>query len=172
MGLKSEDSTTAQLQTILHFAHALRDAAGVSPQSTHSPITSDRAVIDSISMPNPPSLFPFLLEEGLSHEISIEASKVYKLRSEEFRLHVQESIITACQKIAELPAVALASSPDSLIRKVVAMFTEFYLRRLEQWKEEVIRRIKQAPKTPSKAVPRNSRTFNHVSVSIMRSRFF
>lgn len=166
MGLKAEDSTTAQMQSILRFAHALRDAASVSSQSSHSLSTSSlRAMVDSISLPNPPPLLPSLLEAGLSHEIAAGASKVYQLRSHELRRHVQESIVTACRKITDLPVAALASSPDSFIRNVVSIFTAVYLRRLEQWKEEIIQRMKQASKAPTDVTPKNSRTFNHVSVS-------
>lgn len=169
MGFKSEDNITTHVQTILRYALALRDATGVSHQPTHTLITSSScAAIDSISLPSPPPLLPFLLEAGISHEVAAAASKVYQLRSDELRRHVQESIVTACRKIAGLPTVALASSADSYIRNVVSSFTEVYLRRLEQWKEEVIQRIKQAPKTLSNAVPKNPRTFNYVSAPIAR----
>ena len=168
MGLKSEDSTTAHIQSILRFALALRDATDVSHQPSPTAITSSsRAAIDSISLPNPPPLLPFLLDAGISYEIAAAASKLYQLRSDELRRHVQESIATACHKIAELPVVASASPPDSYIRNVVSSFTEVYLRRLAQWKEDVIQRIKQVPRTPD-VVPKSSRTFNHVSISIVQ----
>lgn len=170
MGHESEDTFIARMQNILRVANSLKEVTAVSNSSIHSPfrISHSPVAIGSINLPTPPPLLPSLLEAGLSHEIAVAASKVYQLRSDELRRHVQESILTACRKIAELPTVALASPSDTYIRSVVSSFTEVYLRRLEQWKGEVIQRIKQRPKTLSNAVLKNPRTFNYVSAPIAR----
>lgn len=174
MGHALEDTIISRMQNILRVANRLKEVTAVSNSPTYSPLRTSRppVTIDLINLPSPPPLLASLLEAGLTHEIAGAASEVYQLRSDELRRHVQESIMTACHKIAELPTVALASSADSCIRSVVSSFTQVYLHRLEQWKEEVIRRIKQAPKPLSNAVPRESRTFNHVSTSIVQSRLF
>ena len=167
MSFKSEDAYTTELQTVLRIAHALRDATGVSHlnQQYLSPVAHcPHALIDSINLPSPHPLLPSLLEAGFNHEIAVSISKAYQLRAKEFKRRIQESSATACREIAELPVVALASSPDALMRKFVFTFTELYTRRLKQWKEEIFQRIKRAPQTLTKAASKNSRTFNQVSI--------
>ena len=173
MGLQPEDPYTAELRTVLRTARALRDAAEGFHPPGHSPITSNpHSMISSINLPCPHPLLPSLLEAGFSRQIAASVSEAYQLRAEELRRRIQESIATTCREIAELPVVPLASSSDVLVTKLVATFTELYLRRLEQWKEDIIQRIKQTPKMPTKAASRNFRTFNQVSVPVIRSYFF
>lgn len=174
MGLRSEDAYASELQTILRIAHALRDAAGVSHSNQQSlaPIRTNRSLVavDSINLPSPPPLLPSLLEAGAGHEISAAANKIYQLRADELRKNIQMSVVTASHKIAELPAVASALSPNLLIRKVVSTATQLYYQRLRHWKEDIIERVKQASKSPTNmATPRNARTFNHVSIPITES---
>ncbi|KAH0838013.1 hypothetical protein J3R83DRAFT_6253 [Lanmaoa asiatica] len=172
MGLRSEDAYITELQTALRIARALKDATGVFHQPSHSPIPNDpRTLINSITLPSPHPLLPSLLEAGLSHEIGASISEAYKLRAEELRRRIHKSIVTACRELAELPVVALASPPDLLMRKVVLTSTELYLRRLEQWKEEIIQRIKQAQKPPINVTPRNSRNFNQEYVPLLEHFF-
>lgn len=166
MGHESEDSIIARMQSILLIAHDLREATATSHPPSHSPLTtSDSSVIqiDSINLPTPQPLLPLLLEVGAAHEIATAASRMYRLRAEELRQHIQESIITVWHKIAELPRAASVPFSDHLMRKVVSTATELYLRRLELWKENV-QRILQRSATPIK----NSRAFNHVSVSSLQ----
>ncbi|KAF8445584.1 hypothetical protein L210DRAFT_3527993 [Boletus edulis BED1] len=170
MGFNSEDAYTTELQTVLRIAHALRNAAGVS--HLLSPITNSLGtVINSINLPSPRPLSPSLLEAGFNHEMAASISKAYQLRAEELRRRIQESIATACREIAELPAAALASSPDGLMRKLVLTLTELYLRRLEKWEEEITQRIKRAPKAPVKVSSKNSRTFNQECVPLLEHFF-
>ncbi|KAF8560027.1 hypothetical protein OG21DRAFT_1492445 [Imleria badia] len=174
MGHRSEDKITAPVQDILRIVHELKEATAVSHSlgSGHSLITTNSPImIDSINLPSPRPLSPSLLEAGVSHEISAAISKIYQLRAEELRRRIQESVVTTCRGLAELPVVALASSSDLLIRKVVFNFTEFYLRRLEQWKEEIIQDIKHAPETPTKAATSISPSFNHDYVPLLEHFF-
>jgi hypothetical protein len=165
MSLKSDhEAYTAQLQAILRIAHGLRELAAPALPPSHSPAaipSHSPAVIDSIRLPSPCPLLPSLLEAGIGHEIASAASSIYLQHAEELRHHIQESILATWYKIAELPAIASALSPDLLIRKVVSTSAELYLRRLAQWKEEIARRVEQASSTPPKAAQKN--TFNHVS---------
>ena len=167
MGFRPDDTYTAELQTVLRTAHALKDTAGASHSLSLSRLSptaaSLHAIIDSITLPSPCPLLPALLKAGFCHENATEINQTYRLRAEELRQRIQETLITTCRGIAELPVVALGPSPDLLIRKVVFTLTELYLHRIEQWKEEIIQRIKQAPKTPTKVNSRNSRAFNQVS---------
>ena len=162
MGLESDDAYAAQLQAILHIAHGLRDVAAVPLQPpSHSP-----AVIDSIRLPTPSPLLSSLLEAGVGHEIASTASRIYLLRAEELRQHIQESIFATWNNIAELPDIAPALSLDLFIRKVVSASTELYIRRLEQWKKEIALHVEQTSNVPPKATPKNP--FNHVSKSIVQ----
>ena len=170
-----EDVFSARMQNILHIANRLKEVTTVSNSPSHPPIRTGQSsvAIDSIHLPSPRPLLPSLLEAGAGHEIAAAASKIYELRAEELRKYIQESIVTAGHKIAELPVVASASSPDLLIRKVVSSATEVYLQRLGQWKEEIVQRVKQASQSPVNTVPpTNSRTFNHVSIPITQLRPF
>lgn len=170
MGHESEDSTIARMQSILLIAHDLREAtATFRPPSDSPTTTSDSSAIriDSINLPTPQPLLPFLLEVGATHEIAAAASRVYQLRAGELRQHIRESIVTVWHKIAQLPRAVSVPSSDQLMRKVVSTATEVYLRRLEQWKEDV-QRVTQRSATPIKVAPKNSRAFNHVSVPIVR----
>lgn len=134
---------------------------GIALLTILSNITS--AMIDLISLPNPRPLLPSLLEAGFSHENATVASQLYQQRAEEFKRRTETTLIAAWQKMATLPG-ASASSLAPLTRREFSTFTEVYLRCLEEWKEEMVQFLKQAPKVPSKAAPpRNSCSFNHVS---------
>ena len=168
MNLKSEDAYTTQLQAILRIAQGLREVAAPALPPSHSPAIPSHSpiIIDSITLPSPCPLLPTLLEAGVGHEIASAASRIYLQRAEELRHHIQESILATWHKIAELPVIVPALSPDLLIRKVVSTSTDVYLRRLAQWKEEIARRVEQASNTPPKAAQKNA--FNHVSESIVQ----
>lgn len=169
MGLKSEDAYTTELQTILRIAYALREATAISCPPSHFPLTTSdvTSVIDAIDLPSPQPLLPSLLEAGITSEIASAASQIYQRRAEELKQHIQESIATTCRKAAESPVLPHVSPPDLLMKKIVPIFTNIYFRRLEEWKEEIVQRIKQASKLPTNtAAPRNARTFNHVSIPI------
>lgn len=167
MSLKSDDAFTAHLQAILRIAHGLREVAAPALPPSHSPAIPSHtpAVIDSIRLPTPCPLLPSLLEAGVGHEIASAASRIYLQRAEELRHHIQESILATWDKIAELPVIAPALSPDLLIGKVVSTSTEVYLRRLAQWKEEIAQRVKQVSNAPPKAAQKTA--FNHVSESVV-----
>lgn len=173
MDHKSEDKTTAPIQDILRVVRDLKEvtAASYLLGGDHSFITTNSPIdLDSINLPSPRPLLPSLLEAGVSHEISAAISKIYHLHAEQLRRRIQDSVVTTCRGLAELPVVAFASSPDLLTRKVVFNFTEFYLRRIEQWKQEIIQRIKHTPETLTKTTTRISPTFNHVGASIVQSQ--
>lgn len=171
MGLNSEDAYTAELQTVLRIAHALRDATAIScPPSHYLTTSTPTIVLDPISLPTPQPLLPSLLEAGIGFEIASAASQIYQRRAEQFKQHIQESVAATCRKTAESPVLAHASPPDLLMKRVVSIFTDVYFRRLEEWKQEIIQRIKQASELPTKATPRNSRTFNQVSLPNIRSQ--
>ncbi|KAI9570247.1 hypothetical protein HD554DRAFT_2170419 [Boletus coccyginus] len=136
------------------------------------PVTNGlHAVTDSIDLPSPHPLLPSLLDAGFNHEIAASVSEVYQLRAEELKRRMQKSIITACREITGLPVAALALSPDDFMRRLVSISTERYLRRLEQWKEQIIQRVNQVPRTPTKAASRNSRTFNQEYVPLLEHFF-
>lgn len=169
MGHKLEDGfITSSVQDILRIVHEMKEATTLSRSSSHSLIApSDLSIeIDLINLPSPCPLLPSLLEAGFGRGIAAEISKTYQRCAEELRGRIQESVIATCRGIAGLPVVTLGSSPDLLVRKVVSTFTELYLRRLEQWKGEIVRRNMQASRSSTGMVaPRNARTFNYVSLS-------
>ena len=164
MGLKSEDYT-AQLQAILRIAHDIREVAAVSLPPSYSPSvpSHEPAVIDSIRLPSPRPLFPSLVETGISSEVASTASQIYQRRAEQLKQRIEESIATACRTAAEFPAHTSTLSPNLFTRKVTSIFTDVYLSRLREWKEEIIQRIKQASETTVKEVSKDSRAFNQVS---------
>lgn len=165
MGLKSDDAYTAELQAVLRIAHALRDAAAISCPTSHSLTTRTATIVlDPIGLPSPQPLLPLLLEAGIASEIASAASQIYQRRAEQLKQHIQESIAATCRKAAESPVLAHASPLDLLMKRVVSIFTDVYFRRLEEWKQEIIQRIKQGSSLPTNAIPRNSRTFNQVSL--------
>ena len=170
MDLKSEDPYTTELQTVLRIAHALRETTAISCPPGHSSFIAGNstAVIDSIHLPSPQPILPSLLGSGIASEVASTASQIYQRRAEELKQHIQESITATCRKAIESPALAHVSPPDLLMKKVMSILTDVYFRRLEEWKEEIIQRIKQASELPPKAAPRNSRTFNQVSVPIIQ----
>lgn len=170
MGHDSQDFAT-RMQNILRVAHELRGATAAFDSVSHSPCrTSDSpVVIDSINLPSPRPLLLSLLEAGVSSEIASAASQIYLRRAEQLKQRIQESITTTCCKAAELPAFTSTLPPDLLMKKVTSIFTEVYVQRLEQWKEDSTRCIERASKKPVKGATSNSRTFNHVSVSIITS---
>jgi hypothetical protein len=160
---------TARVQNILHIAHGLREATAASNSPGQSSFrTSDSLVlIDSINLPSPCPLLPSLLEAGASSEVASAVSQIYQRRAKQLKQGIQESITTACHKAAEFPT---SLPPDLLVKKLSSIFTEVYIQRLEEWKEQTIQRIKQASMTPVNVAPRNTRTFNHVSApSITRA---
>lgn len=173
MGHKSEDRfITSSVQDILRIAHKMKEVTALSYSFSHSLIApSDLTIeVDLVNLPSPRPLLPSLLEAGFGREIATEMSKTYQRRAEELRGRIQESVIATCRRIAGLPVVTLGTSPDLLVRKVVSTFTELYLRRLEQWKEEIVQRTRQASKSSAGMVaPRNARTFNYVSLLITQS---
>ncbi|KAF8445583.1 hypothetical protein L210DRAFT_928319 [Boletus edulis BED1] len=176
MGHKSEDRPSAPiLRDILRIVLELKEVTAFSHSLSHSSVSTgdSSVVVDSINLPSPRPLLPSLLEAGIDHGIAAEINKTYQHRAEELRSRIQESVATTCRGIAELPAVTLASSPDPLIRRVVFAFTELYLRRLEQWKDEIIQRIKQASTKSSNDMiaPRNTRTFNYKYVPLLEHFF-
>lgn len=173
MGHESEDTIVTELQNILHIANRLKELTTLPNSPRHSAIRRTNhpgpVVTDSINLPSPPSLLSALLDAGAGHEIAAAAGKIYQLRAEELRQHIQQSVITAWHKIVELPVVAPASSPDLLIKKVVSTATEVYLQRLGQWKEDIVQRVKQAVRSPANmVVPKNARNFNSVSIPIIQ----
>ena len=171
MGHDSQEFT-ARVQNILHIAHGLREATSASNSPSHFSFrTGDSlVVIDSINLPSPCPLLPSLLEAGTSSEVAFAVSQIYQRRAKQLKQGIQESITTACHKAAEFPTSTSSLPPDLLMKKLTSIFTELYIQRLEEWKEQTIQRIRQASKTPVNVAPRNSRTFNHVSApSITRT---
>ena len=167
MDHNSNNVAVAHVQSILRIANQLKEATA-SFSSSHQTINSSNSltIADSISLPSPHPLLPPLLEAGVDHEIATAADKIYQRHAEEFKQHIEQTITTACLTMAP-SAGASVSSPDPLVNKVVSTFTEIYLRRLALWREEVIQRVKQAPKTPTKTAPKSSRSFNQVNAPII-----
>ena len=162
-----DNIVVAQVQSILRIANDLKEVTASYSSCRQTFATRDTLpVVDSISLPSPRPLLPSLLEAGVSHEIATAANKIYQERAEEFRRYIEQTITTACLKMAPSPG-ASASSPDSLTSKLVSTFTEIYLRRLGLWREEIVQRVIQAPKTPTKIAPKNPRSFNHVNTLII-----
>lgn len=157
-----KDAAIAQVQSILRIANDLKEATA-SYSSCHQNVTIPLPTVDSISLPSPPPLLPSLLEAGISHEIATSANSIYQQRAEEFKQHIERTVTATCLKMAPFPGVSV-SSPDALMSKVVSTFTEIYLRRLGIWREEIVQRVKQVPKTPTKATSKSSRCFNHVTL--------
>ena len=165
MDHNSDNAVIAQVQSILRIANDLKEATASysSCRQTFS-VGDSRPVVDSIRLPSPRPLLPSLLEAGVSHEIATTANKIYQQRAEEFKQYIEQTVTTAYFKMAPGASV---SSPDSLTSKLVSTFTEIYLRRLGLWREEILQRVKQAPRTPTRTAPKNSRSFNHVNAPII-----
>lgn len=162
-----DNAVIAQVKSILRIANDLKEATASHSPCRQTFTTRDSLpVVDSINLPSPRPLLPSLLETGISHEIATAANKIYQQRAEEFKQHIERSVATACLKMAPYPGASV-SSPDPLTSKLLSTFTELYIRRLGLWREEIIQRVKQAPKTPTKTAPKNSRSFNHVNKSII-----
>lgn len=156
---------TVQVQNILRIAHDSREATAASNSPSHSSFRTNDSlvVIDSINLPSPSPLLPSLLEAGASSEVASAVSQIYQRRAKQLKQAIQKSITTACHKAAEFPTFTSSLPPDLLMKKLSSIFTEVYIQRLEEWKEQSIQRFKQASKAPVNVTPRNSHTFNHVS---------
>lgn len=162
----STKATVAQVQSILRIANNLKEATA-SYSSRHQTLAAKNIlpIADSFTLPSPRSLLPSLLDAGISHEIATAANRIYQQRTEEFKQHIEQTVTAAC-----LGMPPSGSSPDLLMSKVFATFTEIYLRRLAMWREEIVQRVKQAPKVATKVASKNSRSFNHVNPVIILLR--
>lgn len=164
-GQSSNDGQLAHMHTILRIARDLKETTSQKSDTFRNlPLHASSATsVSDVNLPSPPSILPALLSTGADYKTSISVNQKYQLRAEEFRKNAQDSIINATRKLAELPSIG-GSTPEKLLAKTTAAFTQVYLGKLENWKEEVISLVKHHTQLrPSAKTSKDSRGFNNVS---------
>lgn len=141
-------STVTNLPTL---GNTIRDTQHFSRNASlrPEPPTYRSSVVPGICLPDPPSLYPFLLAVGAEEMVAKEMDRAYHARALELRSYYEKSISNAFAAITETPF------PHESEKRILDAFATLYLTKVKSWIEDGLS-VYQSSRKPAKQVASNA----------------
>nr|BAL45603.2 homeodomain protein 2 [Rhizopogon roseolus] len=143
-----------------------------SPISSSSHLLASQSIpqqhIASISLPDPPPIYPALMAAGARPEISQAIDQAYHKRATDLRALYHSAAALVCSNQAHHSTEFCSVS----MQKVLSLFTKLYLRQLVIWRDDCVNLYLKHPSTGDK--PRTSSCtpkFNHEYIPLLEHFF-
>lgn len=150
--------TTAIMPSLSSIIRESQNASLYFPPPSHS----HRSATLTVSLPDPPSLYPFLVTIGAEEMVAKEMDRVCNARALELRSCYESSINNALGSLVNLPRDAE--------KRILDTFVRFYLAKVKSWIQDGVAAYESVRKQANQAVgnveaPKSAnlrRTFNTV----------